>query len=69
MLSFLSANWLWILLIGGMVTMHLRHGAHAGGSHGAGCGGGHATPHEHSSANAKEAGTTLPPKQGSTRTQ
>lgn len=65
MLSFLSANWLWILLIGGMVTMHLRHGSQAGGSHGAGCGGRHATQDEHSSADAHEGGITLPPKQGS----
>lgn len=41
MLDFLSANWLWILLIGGMLYMHLGHGGHGG--HG-GCGGhgGHA---------------------------
>ena len=46
MLEFLSSNWLWILLIGGMVFMHLGHGGHGGGSgqagHG-GCGG-----HQHS---------------------
>jgi len=39
MLAFLSTNWLWILLIGGMLFMHLGHGGHAGGG---GCGGGHA---------------------------
>jgi len=45
MLEFLSGNWLWILLIGGMMFMHLGHGGHGGGSgeaghagHG-GCGG------------------------------
>lgn len=65
MLSFLSANWLWILLIGGMVTMHLRHGSHAGASHGAGCGGGHAAHQEHRAADARDGGVTLPPKQGS----
>lgn len=41
MLEFLSKNWLWILLIGGMAFMHLSHGSHGGGGHGghgAGCG-------------------------------
>ena len=55
MLEYLSSNWLWILLIGGMVFMHLGHGGHGGhggqgggsgqaghGGHG-GCGG-----HQHS---------------------
>lgn len=37
MLAFLSTNWLWILLIGGMLFMHLGHGGLGGG-----CGGGHA---------------------------
>ena len=46
MLEYLGNNWLWILLIGGMVFMHLGHGsghgAHGGGTKGhAGCGGGH----------------------------
>ncbi len=46
MLEFVSSNWLWILLIGGMVFMHVghsrRHGGHMahgghrhpGGAHG-----------------------------------
>ena len=34
MLEFLSRNWLWILLIGGMAFMHLSHGSHGGGGHG-----------------------------------
>ena len=38
MWEFLSANWIWILLIGAMLLMHLGHGGHGG--HG-GCGGGH----------------------------
>lgn len=38
MLTFLSANWLWMLLIAGMLVMHLGHRNHDGG-HG-GCGGG-----------------------------
>ncbi len=36
MLNFLTSNWIWILLIGGMLVMHLRHGH---GGHGGG--GGH----------------------------
>lgn len=34
MLAFLSANWLWIVLVGGMLFMHLGHGSHGMG-HGA----------------------------------
>jgi hypothetical protein len=64
MISFLSANWLWILVIGGMVTMHLRHGSHAGGSHGAGCGGGHANHREHTKTDA-DGLTSAPRKQDS----
>ena len=55
MLDFLSSNWVWILLIGGMLIMHLGHGGghgehgghdgHGGGAAGrsghAGCGAGH----------------------------
>lgn len=41
MLEFLSSNWLWILLIGGMLFMHLGHGRGHGGH--MGCGG-----HQHS---------------------
>ena len=33
-MEFLSANWLWIVLIGFMLWMHLRHGGmHGGHSH------------------------------------
>ncbi|MHB1773112.1 MAG: hypothetical protein ACYCST_15490 [Acidimicrobiales bacterium] len=46
MTSFLAANWIWILLIGGFLFMHFghRHGGHMGGGMG-GCGGGH-TDHQ-----------------------
>ena len=48
MWEFLSNNWLWILLIGGMLFMHLGHGAGHGAGHG-GCGGGHQhSAHQHS---------------------
>ncbi len=30
MLDFIGTNWVWILLIGGMVVMHLGHGGHRG---------------------------------------
>ncbi len=30
MLDFISTNWIWILLIGGMAVMHLGHGGHGG---------------------------------------
>ena len=33
-MGFLGANWLWIVLIGAMVLMHLRHGRMHGGHHG-----------------------------------
>lgn len=38
MLGFLSANWIWIVLIVGMLAMHLTHGhgGHGGGGHGRG---------------------------------
>lgn len=54
MIAFLSTNWIWILLIGAMLFMHLGHGGHR--SHGAagggkdsvgGCGGGHGGHGEH----------------------
>lgn len=41
MLDFLSGNWMWILLVGGMLFMHLGHG-HGHSGH-MGCGG-----HQHS---------------------
>ena len=39
-----GSNWIWILLIGGMLIMHVghRHRGHAGGGMGGGCGGGQA---------------------------
>jgi hypothetical protein len=51
MAQFLQQNWLWVILIGGMLAMHFgghRHGGqpgHGGGTHG-GCGGhaAHGTP-------------------------
>ena len=30
MLDFIGTNWIWILLIGGMLIMHLGHGGHGG---------------------------------------
>lgn len=36
MFEFLSNNWVWILLIGGMVFMHLGHGRAHGGHMGSG---------------------------------
>lgn len=33
-MGFLSANWLWIVLIGAMVLMHLGHGRMHGGHRG-----------------------------------
>ncbi len=50
MTRFLEANWIWILLIGGMLAMHLRHrhgsqmNGHMGGHSRGGCGGGHSSP-------------------------
>lgn len=44
MLSFLTANWFWILFLAGMLFMHSSHRGRGGG-HG-GCGGGHADQHE-----------------------
>lgn len=48
MLEFLSSNWLWILLIGGMLFMHLGHGRGHGGH--MGCGG-----HQHSGSGQQAA--------------
>ena len=44
MWEFLSNNWIWILLIGGMLFMHLGHGGQGGHGRVGGCGG-----HQHSS--------------------
>ena len=29
-MSWIGSNWIWIILIGGMIAMHLRHGGHGG---------------------------------------
>lgn len=42
MITFLSANWLWIVLIGGMLVMHLGHSGQGSGGCGHGGHGGHA---------------------------
>lgn len=34
MLDFIGTNWIWILLIGGMLVMHLGHGHGGHGGHG-----------------------------------
>jgi hypothetical protein len=39
MFTFLTTYWIWILLLGGMLFMHLGHRGHSG--HGGGCGVGH----------------------------
>ena len=44
MVSFLAANWWWILFLGAMFFMHAGHGGHGG--HGGGCGGGHGQQRE-----------------------
>ena len=81
MLEFLSNNWLWILLVGGMLVMHLGHGAGPGAGHGAGhgagqgghggCGGGHQhsghqqSGHQHSDHRPADAGREV----GTTKSQ
>lgn len=46
MLEFLSNNWVWILLIGGMLVLHLGHGGGSGG-HGGCCSGHEHSGHQH----------------------
>ena len=29
-MSWIGSNWIWIILIGGMIAMHLLHGGHGG---------------------------------------
>lgn len=54
MLNFLSSNWIWIVLVGGMLWMHLGHGGHGGrGGHG-GCGG-HQHGGHHEAADGQQA--------------
>lgn len=45
-MNWLAENWIWVLLGGGMVAMHLfGHRGHGGhGGHGGSCGGGHGNP-------------------------
>lgn len=38
MIRFITANWIWFVLIGAMLLMHRGHRGHGGG-HGGGCGG------------------------------
>ena len=38
MLAFLANNWIWILLVGGMLFMHRGHGGGHGGAGSGGCG-------------------------------
>jgi hypothetical protein len=42
-MEWLTQNWIWVALIGGMIAMHLfGHRGHGGhGGHRGGCGGGH----------------------------
>lgn len=48
-MQWLTDNWIWVLLIGGMLAMHLFGHGHGGhGGHGGGCGSG---GHRHKSAN------------------
>ena len=51
MWELLSDNWVWILVIGGMLVMHLGHGGgHGGhGGHGGQAGRGGCGGHQHSS--------------------
>ena len=42
MITFLTANWYWILFVGAFFFMHAGHGGHGGG-----CGGGHGSQHGH----------------------
>ena len=70
MFQFLNSNWVWILLIGGMLFMHLGHGGHGGHGGGGGCGGHQHGSHQHSDTGqesdqqtTKRAGTTVGPTQ------
>lgn len=65
-MGFLSANWLWIVLIGFMLWMHLHHGGmHGGGHHGHD----HHTnensdSHDHAAATSSEAESTTGHRHG-----
>ena len=58
-MGWLSGNWLWIVLIGGMLFMHLRHGGHGGmhGGHGGQARDEHGD-HDHGAAVSSETDTT-----------
>ena len=62
MLTLLSSNWIWILLVGGMLWMHFGRGGPGGhGGHGGhgGCGG-----HQHSGDRTDAAdGQLRPPRE------
>ena len=57
-MGFLSANWLWIVLIGAMLLMHLRHGRMHGGHHGGEAHRDIAAGRDHGAANTAEAGNS-----------
>lgn len=60
MLEFLSSNWVWILLIGGMLFMHLGHGHGRGHSGHMGCGGHQHSENGHPPATERSAGDRPP---------
>lgn len=65
-MAWINENWLWLLLIGGMLAMHLfGHKGHGAGGGGGCCGGGgHGKGHDHGKGRkADTPGTqaTLPP--------
>jgi len=51
-MEWINENWIWLLLGGGMIGMHLfGHGKHGHGGGGGCCGGGHAHGKEKSDQN------------------
>lgn len=60
MLTFLTTNWLWILLIAGVLFMHMGHRSGHDSGHGGGCGGGHAGHSGHADHTGRLAGTGHP---------
>lgn len=71
MINFLSANWIWILFAGLMITMHLGHGhgGHGGGHGGCGSHGAHHDQHDQHDQHDTTAATALPPHQDHVRLQ
>ena len=61
-MGWLAGNWIWVLLIGAMLLMHLRHGGMHGGHGGHGGHGDRArdlsSTHEHEAAPSSETDTT-----------